>query len=67
MRLLLIQIIAGIGALAAFIAAFAMAGVFLASFTFMVLGLAALGWLAFSLIRRVRARSARDTASNTPT
>lgn len=67
MRLLLIQIIAGIGAVAAFIAAFAMAGVFLASFAFMVLGLAALGWLAFSLIRRVRARSGRDTASNSPT
>ena len=56
MRLRTIQVIAALIAAVAFVLAFMAAGVFLISSLFMGLGLAALGWLAYSLIKRVRHR-----------
>jgi len=66
MRLKTIQIIAGLFAAIAFILAFMAAGAAILSALFMGLGLAALGWLAWSLIRRVQRRG-RDIASDTQT
>ncbi|MGZ9100280.1 MAG: hypothetical protein ACXW3O_11295 [Brevundimonas sp.] len=54
MRLRTIQVIAALAAAVAFVLAFIAAGVFLVSSLFMALGLAAIGWLAWSLVRQVR-------------
>ena len=50
------RIIAALVAAVAFVLAFIAAGIFIVSSLFMVLGLAAVGWLAWSLIRQVRTR-----------
>ncbi len=50
------RIIAVLVAAVAFVLAFIAAGIFIVSSLFMVLGLAAVGWLAWSLIRQVRTR-----------
>ena len=57
MRLKTIQVIAALAAAVAFILAFMAAGVLLLSGLFMAAGLAAVAWLAWSLIRQVRGRS----------
>lgn len=54
MRLRTVQIIAALAAAVAFVMAFIAAGVFVVSSLFMALGLAAIGWLAWSLVRQVR-------------
>ena len=53
MRLQTIQIVAGLGAAVAFVLAFMAAGAALVSGLFMLLGLAAVAWLAYSLIKGV--------------
>lgn len=62
MRVHPIQIVAGLLAAIAFCLAFMAAGVFIVSFLFMGLGLAAVGWLAWSLIRQVRSGSRNRVA-----
>ena len=62
MRLQTIQIVAGLAAAVAFVLAFMAVGAAVASALFMGLGLAALGWLAYSLIKRVRRRGGADGA-----
>lgn len=57
MRLKTVQVIAALAAAVAFILAFMAAGIFIVSSLFMVLGLAAIGWLAWSLVRQVRSAS----------
>ena len=57
MRLKTIQVIAALAAAVAFVLAFMAAGVLLLSGLFMAAGLAAVAWLAWSLIRQVRGRS----------
>ena len=64
MRLKTVQIIAALTAAIAFVLAFIAAGILLVSGLFMALGLAAVAWLAWSLIRQVRIHS-RKTASVT--
>lgn len=64
MRLKTIQIIAALVAALAFVLAFIAAGILLVSGLFMALGLAAVGWLAWSLVRQVR-NHGRKTASVT--
>jgi hypothetical protein len=54
MRLRTIQVIAALAAAVAFVLAFIAAGVFVVSSLFMGLGLAAILWLAWSLVRQVR-------------
>lgn len=54
MRLKTIQVIAALVAAVAFVLAFMAAGVFLVSSLFMAVGLAAVAWLAWSLVRRVK-------------
>ncbi|MDP2116874.1 MAG: hypothetical protein Q8J71_05730 [Brevundimonas sp.] len=54
MRLRTIQVAAALAAAVAFVLAFIATGVFVVSSLFMVLGLAAVGWLAWSLVRSVR-------------
>jgi len=54
MRLKTVQIIAALVAAIAFVLAFIAAGILLVSGAFMALGLAAVAWLAWSLIRQVR-------------
>ena len=61
MKLHTVQIVAGLLAAVAFVLAFMAAGAAVASALFMGLGLAALGWLAYSLIKRVRRRGATPT------
>ena len=56
MRLRTIQVIAALTAAVAFVLAFIAVGVFIVSSLFMALGLAAIGWLAWSLIRQARTR-----------
>lgn len=56
MRLRTIQVIAALIAAVAFVLAFIATGVFIVSSLFMALGLAAIGWLAWSLVRQVRTR-----------
>lgn len=63
MRLKTIQVIAALAAAVAFILAFMAAGVLLLSGLFMAAGLAAVAWLAWSLIRQVRGRDRDRTAS----
>lgn len=59
MRLRTVQVIAALAAAVAFVLAFMAAGVFIVSSLFMALGLAAIGWLAWSLVRQV-GRGRRD-------
>lgn len=59
----MLQIVAGLLAAVAFVLAFVAAGAVVASALFMGLGLAALGWLAYSLIRGVLARSRSQTTT----
>ena len=54
MRVKTVQIIAALVAAVAFVMAFIAAGVFLVSSLFMAVGLAAVAWLAWSLVRRVK-------------
>lgn len=54
MRLRTVQVIAALTAAVAFVLAFMAAGVFLVSSLFMALGLAAMAWLAWSLMSRVK-------------
>lgn len=54
MRLRTVQVIAALTAAVAFVLAFMAAGVFIVSSLFMALGLAAIAWLAWSLVRQVR-------------
>jgi len=61
MRLKTVQVTAALLAAIAFCLAFMAAGVVLASTALMLLGLAAVGWLAWSLIQQVRT-TARDRA-----
>ncbi|WOB78426.1 hypothetical protein [Brevundimonas nasdae] len=56
MRLRTIQIVAGLAAAVAFVLAFMVAGAALISGVFMLAGLAAVGWLAYSLIKGVLRR-----------
>lgn len=63
MRLRTIQIIAGLASAIAFILAFMATGAALASGLFMLLGLAALGWLAYSLIKTVLKRDRKAEPS----
>ena len=56
MPLKTVQIIAALIAAVAFVLAFIAAGMFLVSSLFMALGLAAVAWLTWSLIRQVRTR-----------
>lgn len=53
MRLQSIQIVAGLLAAVAFVLAFMAAGAVIVSSLFMLLGMAALAWLAWSLIKRM--------------
>ncbi|MCV0415072.1 MAG: hypothetical protein DI552_05035 [Brevundimonas sp.] len=62
MKLYTVQIVAGLLAAVAFVLAFMAAGAAVASALFMGLGLAALGWLAYSLIKRVRHRGGAPTS-----
>ena len=54
MRLRTIQVIAALVAAVAFVLAFMAAGVVLVSTLFMAVGLAAVAWLAWSLVNRVK-------------
>lgn len=59
MRPRTVQVIAALIAAVAFILAFMATGAVLVSSLFMAMGLAAVAWLAWSLVRQVRGR-ARD-------
>ncbi|QYC10493.1 hypothetical protein [Brevundimonas nasdae] len=63
MRLQTIQIVAGLASALAFVLAFMAAGAALASGLFMLLGLAGLGWLAYSLIKTVLKRDRKAEPS----
>lgn len=54
MRLRTIQVAAALAAAVAFMLAFIATGIFVVSSLFMILGLAAVGWLAWSLVRSAR-------------
>ena len=54
MRLRTVQVIAALIAAVAFVLAFMAAGVLLISSLFMAVGLAAVAWLAWSQVRRVK-------------
>ena len=60
MRLKTIQIVAGLAAAIAFFLAFMAAGAALASGLFMLLGMGALAFLAWSLIKGVLSRTTRS-------
>jgi hypothetical protein len=64
MRLKTVQIVAALVAAIAFVLAFIAAGVLLVSGLFMGLGLLAVAWLSWSLIRQVQLRG-RKTATLT--
>jgi threonine/homoserine/homoserine lactone efflux protein len=66
MRLKTVQIIAALTAAVAFLLAFMAAGVVLVSTLFMAVGLAAVAWLAWSLIRQVGARGRRRAGATRP-
>lgn len=66
MRLKTVQIIAALVAAIAFILAFIAAGVLLLSGLFMALGLAAVAWLAWSLIRQVQIRGRKPVSLTRP-
>lgn len=63
MRLKTIQVIAALAAAVAFVLAFMAAGVLLLSGLFMAAGLAAVAWLAWSLIRQVHGSRRNREAS----
>ncbi|NJC41434.1 hypothetical protein GGQ87_001692 [Brevundimonas alba] len=63
MRLKTVQVIAALAAAVAFVLAFMAAGIFIVSSLFMAAGLAAIAWLAWSLIRQVRGRTRGRPAS----
>lgn len=63
MRLKTVQVIAALAAAVCFILAFIAAGILILSTLFMASGLAAVAWLAWSLIRQVRARGRNRTAT----
>ena len=63
MRLKTVQAVAALAAAVAFVLAFMAAGVLILSALFMAVGLAAVAWLAWSLIRQVRGRERRRAAS----
>ncbi|GAA0193695.1 threonine/homoserine/homoserine lactone efflux protein [Brevundimonas nasdae] len=63
MRLQTIQIVAGLASALAFVLAFMAAGAALTSGLFMLLGLAGLGWLAYSLIKTVLKRDRKAEPS----
>lgn len=65
MRLKTVQVIAALAAAVCFILAFIAAGILIVSTLFMAAGLAAIAWLAWSLIRQVRARGRNRTATPT--
>lgn len=56
MRPRTIQVIAALTAAVAFLLAFIAAGMFFVSSLFMAFGLAAIGWLAWSLVQQVKTR-----------
>tara|TARA_R110002051_G_scaffold21152_2_gene56495 strand:+ start:1494 stop:1682 length:189 start_codon:yes stop_codon:yes gene_type:complete len=62
MRVQIPQIVAALLAALAFCLAFMATGVLIVSTLFMGLGLAAVAWLAWSLIRQVRSRSRNRVA-----
>jgi hypothetical protein len=59
MKFRTIQIVAGLTAAVAFVLAFMAAGAALVSGLFMLLGLAAIGWLAYSLIKGMTRRDSK--------
>ena len=63
MRLKTVQAIAALDAAVAFILAFMAAGVLILSALFMGVGLAAVAWLAWSLVRQVRGSERRHAPS----
>ena len=65
MRLKTVQIVAALIAAIAFVLAFIAAGILLVSGLFMALGLAAVAWLAWSLIRQLPRIRDRKTATLT--
>jgi len=66
MRLKIIQIVAALAAAVAFLLAFMAAGVVFVSTLFMVAGLAAVAWLAWSLIRQVGSRGRKPAGMSRP-
>ncbi len=62
MRLKTIQIVAALTAALAFVLAFIATGIFLVSVAFMAIGMAILAWLAWSLMKQIRAMSRRRVA-----
>ncbi|MDZ4362097.1 hypothetical protein [Brevundimonas sp.] len=62
MRLRTLQIIVALAAIVAFVLAFVVAGIALVSGAFMLAGLAAVAWLAWSLVRQVHRRQNRHPA-----
>ena len=54
MRFKTVQVIAAQTAAVAFVLAFMAAGMVIVSGVFMVVGLAAIGWLAWTMVRRVK-------------
>jgi hypothetical protein len=66
MRLKTVQIVAALIAALAFVLAFIAAGILLVSGLFMALGLAAVGWLAWSLIRQVQVRARKPAELTRP-
>ena len=66
MRLKIIQIVAALAAADAFLLAFMAAGVVFVSTLFMVAGLAAVAWLAWSLIRQVGSRGRKPAGMSRP-
>jgi len=59
MKFRTIQIVAGLAAAVAFVLAFMAAGAAVLSSLFMLAGLAAVGWLAYSLIKGVLRRDSK--------
>jgi threonine/homoserine/homoserine lactone efflux protein len=66
MRLKTIQIVAALAAAVAFLLAFMAAGVVFVSTLFMAAGLAAVAWLAWSLIRQVGTRGRKPARAGRP-
>lgn len=65
MRMKTVQVIAALAAAVCFILAFIAAGILILSALFMAAGLAAVAWLAWSLMRQVRERGRNRTATPT--
>ena len=66
MRLKTVQIVAALVAAIAFILAFIAAGILLVSGLFMALGLLAVAWLSWSLIRQVQLRARKPATLTRP-